>query len=91
MKLGFFEPSSWLYLKSQKRAEPSPVRLMVLRNCLGIIASVSTFDCSSGAAGGYQPDAKEHTEYDLPNPRSVVNGGMPVAPEGAFVPSTPVS
>src|SRR3569833_535268 len=47
-KSGLSLPSS-LYRQSLNRAEPKPVRLIVLRNCLGMMASVSTLVRSMGA------------------------------------------
>src|SRR5213080_1718309 len=48
-KSGFSLPSS-RYRFSAKRPLPSPVRLIVLRYCLGMIMSVSTLIIFSGAA-----------------------------------------
>mmetsp|Transcript_17410 Transcript_17410/g.27818 ORF Transcript_17410/g.27818 Transcript_17410/m.27818 type:complete len:291 (-) Transcript_17410:1108-1980(-) len=49
MKSSLSLPSS-SYRISSNACTPSPERLMVLRNCLGMIISVSTFLMSSGAA-----------------------------------------
>src|SRR5262245_25081507 len=48
-KSGFCEPSGFVRC-SKNSAEPSPVRLIVFRNCLGMIMSVSTLTIGSGAA-----------------------------------------
>src|SRR5215475_246334 len=49
MKSGFSLPSSRKRF-SENSPLPRPVRLMVLRYCLGMIASVSTLICFNGAA-----------------------------------------
>src|ERR1700761_6576139 len=49
-KLEFSCPVFGSYRHAWKRALPSPDRLIVLRNCFGMIASVSTFAISIGAA-----------------------------------------
>src|SRR4051812_12762600 len=64
-KSGFSDPSGRVRI-SKNSAEPKPVRLVVLRNCLGIIMSVSTLTIGSGAA----------------TPESVVKGSMAAEPNG---------
>ena len=48
-KSGFSEPSSFKRM-SRNRPRASPVRSTVLRNCLGMIMSVSTLIMGKGAA-----------------------------------------
>ena len=48
-KSGFSSPPG-RYLLDQNRADPSPVLLSVLRNCLGMRRSVSTLGMERGAA-----------------------------------------
>src|SRR3984893_14683604 len=66
MKSGFSLPSSRKRF-SANRPLPSPVRLMVLRYCLGMIMSVSTLIIFSGAA---TPSSVVNLSMSLPRSQS---------------------
>mmetsp|Transcript_24501 Transcript_24501/g.39256 ORF Transcript_24501/g.39256 Transcript_24501/m.39256 type:complete len:219 (+) Transcript_24501:564-1220(+) len=63
-------PSS-SYLSSKKAATPSPVRLIVFKNCFGMMQSVSTFAFRRGAVTTLS---------------KVINLGMPPTPPSAALP-----